>query len=105
MANSKQSIIQVIKDYIANCDGSYPSWNKWYVGITSDPRNRLFKDHRVDENKGGWIHDTAENSFIAREVETYFVNSLGTDGGPGGGDHTTRFVYAYRKTSYTVEEA
>lgn len=105
MANSKQSIIQAIKNYIIKCGGSYLNWNKWYIGIASDPKKRLFRDHRVDESKGNWIYDAAENSFIAREVETYFVNSLGTDGGSGGGDHTTRFVYAYRKTTYTVEEA
>lgn len=77
--------------------GDYPNW---YVGIATNPEQRLYEEHNVDKN-GLCVYREAENSNIAREIEEYFVNILGTDGGGGGGDNTTRFVYAYKKTAYT----
>ena len=49
MTKIKAEIIEDIKVYIQNWGGKYPDW---YVGITSDPRQRLFSDHGVRE-KGG----------------------------------------------------
>jgi hypothetical protein len=100
MAKSKQAIKQEIRDHIKSRGGSY---SDWYVGIAADPRERLFNDHKVDEENGHWIYRACESSVVAREIEEYFVNSLGTDGGSGGGDQSTRSVYAYKKTSYTKE--
>lgn len=100
MVKTKQEIISEIKSYMAQCGGRY---SDWYVGIATDPRKRLFNDHNVDEQNGAWIYREGENSTSAREVEDYFVNILGTDGGPGGGDYSSWYVYAYKKTSYTNE--
>ncbi len=100
MAKSNQEIISEIKSYIAECGGSYSGW---YVGIASDPKQRLFNDHNVDEKNSSWIYHETENSSSARDIEDYFVNTLGTDGGTGGGDYSSRYVYAYKKTSYTNE--
>ena len=100
MANTKESIKTDIKAHIQKCGGSY---SDWYIGIASDPKQRLFNDHNVDEKNGAWIYQEAESSSAAREVEEYFVNTLGTDGGSGGGDYSTKHVYAYKKTSSTNE--
>ncbi|XOB40791.1 MAG: hypothetical protein ACKKMW_01870 [Candidatus Nealsonbacteria bacterium] len=105
MKNSKESGIQAIRDYITQHDGPYLSWSAWYIGITSDPKKRLFEGHRVDEENGIWIYKTTESSSTARQIEDYFVNELGADGGTGGGDYNTRAVYAYKKTRNTVETA
>lgn len=87
-----------IKAHIDSRGGPHSSW---YVGIATDPRDRLFSQHGVDEKNGNWVYRTLSTSAEAREIEDYFVNTLGTDGGPGGGDHDTKSVYAYRKTSGT----
>jgi len=92
---------QVIQDFI-NYMGGTPDSN-WYVGITSDPKKRLFNNHNVSEHTGKWIHGDAGSESIAREIEEYFLN-LGADGGGGGGDGSSRYVYAYRKTSTTNED-
>ena len=99
MAESKETIIREIKERISKEGSGYPAW---YVGIATDPEKRLFEDHNVDKN-GWWIYKEAENSDIAREIERYFIEIFGTDGGTGGGDETTKFVYAYKKTSLTTE--
>lgn len=68
----------------------------WYVGIAADPKDRLFNCHGVAEKGGAWIYRQADTSDIARDVEQAYVRS-GHDGGQGGGDRSTVYVYAYLK--------
>jgi hypothetical protein len=100
MADTKQGIINAIKEHIQKEGGIDSSW---YVGISKDARNRLFNDHNVSEKDAWWIFRQASSSQVAREVEDYFVNTLYTDGGTGGGDDSANMVYAYKKASGTKE--
>jgi len=100
VANSKETVKQEIKEHIKSRGGAY---SDWYVGIAADASQRLFNDHNVDRKKDYWIYRECGSSAAAREVEEYFTNTLGTDGGPGGGDQSTRSVYAYKKGSNTKE--
>lgn len=95
-----QTIISDITNFISQWGGSY---HDWYTGITSSPKERLFNDHQVNEKVDGWIYRDALSSDSARAVENYLINTLGMDGDTGGGDNTTRFVYAYKKSANTVE--
>lgn len=88
-----------IEQYINDNGGRFPDW---YSGIASDPRQRLFVDHNVTENPGFWIYHPCSTDGIAREVEQHFLGK-GCKGGPGGGDRTTKYVYAYKITNSTVE--
>lgn len=99
MADSKENIIKDISEYIQ--ESGIKKWFAWYVGISKDARNRLFNEHGVSEDGDGWIYCQANSSNAAREVEDYFVNTLGTDGGTGGGDDESDMVYAYRKENHT----
>jgi hypothetical protein len=98
MPDNKQEIIKAFEEHIQKGGGGYKSW---YVGISSNARDRLFNQHKVQEKGDWWIHKTATSSQIAREIETYFVNIRGTDGGPGGGDENADMVYAYKKAAHT----
>lgn len=98
MASSKQEIVSDITEHMTK-EGS--AYRFWYVGISQNPRDRLFDDHGVREESDWWIFRWAASSRAAREVEDYFVNQLGTDGGPGGGDVDARGVYGYRKQRHT----
>jgi len=91
-------IVAEIKAYIDENGGIY---RQWYVGIATDPKDRLFNDHNVRQNGDAWIHRDAGSASVAREIENYFLEQLGTDGGPGGGDDSTRYVYAYKKVAHT----
>lgn len=97
MVKDKQTITNEIKNHISEGGGAY---SDWYVGISKNPRERLFQDHNVDEKKDAWIIRQAESESIAREIEDYFVNTLKTDGERGGGDNPDS-VYAYKKKSHT----
>lgn len=98
MTASKEKIKNDFEKYIKECGRNYDSW---YVGISKDARDRLFNDHNVSEENGNWIYNTASSSQEARDIEEYFINTLGTDGGTGGGDEESDMVYSYKKTTYT----
>jgi len=98
MAKLEAEIKQEIKNHMQECGGSY---SDWYVGISSDPRKRLFEEHKVREKGDAWIYRQAYNNESARNVEQYFINVLGTDGGSGGGDESSVYVYAYKKNNHT----
>ena len=99
MVKNKGEVIADIEEYMESCGGEL---DEWYVGIAAKPRKRLFDDHSVDEDNGNWIFVPATSSAVARRAEKYFLDR-GAQGGPGGGDEDTRFVYAYRITMETVE--
>ncbi len=101
MAKDEQTIKKEIKEYIDKCGGLY---SEWYVGIAEDARERLFGDHNVDEDNGSWIYRQSTSAASARRVEEYFIEELGTDGGRGGGNENSDYVYAYKKSAHTVEE-
>ncbi len=98
-ATAEQEAIAEIAAYIRRNGGGYSAW---YVGIAANPRDRLFVDHSVTEKGGWWIHCDCGNDAAARRVENAFLNA-GCQGGAGGGDRDTRFVYAYRITLTTRE--
>ena len=100
MLSSERQIVDDIEAHIASRGGAY---SEWYVGITRDPEQRLFTDHNVNRNTDKWFYKKATSSTSARNIENYFINSHGTDGGTGGGDDNTDYVYAYRKNSHTRE--
>ena len=93
-------LIKEVTTYIQNNGGVY---FEWYVGIASDPRQRLFVEHGVKEIGDVWIFSTADNASMARAAEKHLLDVLRADGGPGGGDNTTTVVYAYKKAWHTKE--
>lgn len=97
MSYTAQQIIAEINAYMKQCGGSN---RDWYVGIAANARERLFNDHRVTEKGGSWIYRQATSTDVARSVEKAYLDA-GCDGGPGGGDEDTDFVYAYLKTAST----
>lgn len=96
-AMPNNSITQEIAAHIKK-EGGHPS--TWYVGIASDVRRRLFVDHQVPEKEHWYIFREAFSAQDARAIEKAFLE-WGCDGGPGGGDQSTTWVYAYKKASFT----
>ncbi len=95
-----QRIYNRIVDFIRKCGSPFSKWN---VGITSDPEARLFTEHNVSKKNGSWIYEDAETADTARAVEKFIIEEHGTQGGTGGGDELSTYVYAYRITNYTKE--
>jgi hypothetical protein len=92
-----QETFDKIKSFIDEHDNNYP---KWYSGIASDPRKRLFEEHNVSEDSDLWIFQRCPNEQNARNVEERLLK-LGCDGSTGGGDASSVYAYAYRKSANT----
>ncbi|OIR02186.1 hypothetical protein GALL_158060 [mine drainage metagenome] len=97
MTYTAQQIITDINSHMRQHSGTNADW---YVGIATDPKQRLFNDHNVSEKNDSWIYRRATSSDVARSVEKAYLDA-GCTGGPGGGDDHTDYVYAYRKTRST----
>ena len=94
----------MLNEMIQRIDGSIKSWGgdygACYVGITDNPKQRLYEQHRVETKDPRTVCVDAGNVFRAREIEDYFLK-LGTAGGGGGGTTESIFVCAYYMTEST----
>lgn len=97
----QQSVDEIIRDIRAHITKEGSPFSDWYVGITSNINDRVFGDHNVSEKDQLYIYCEAYTVAFARHIEQQFIDVDGTDGGPGGGDEDSVFVYAYKKTSET----
>jgi hypothetical protein len=92
----RMDVEKEIDNRIHRSKRGYPDW---YVGIASNPRERLFKGHNVNEQDGAWLYRDAGSASMARAIELIFMKK-GCKGGYVGGD-TPRYVYAYKMTRTT----
>ena len=91
------TIIKRIETYMSKFEGDY---SDWYVGITKDLDEGLFKLHKVEEN-GIWISFGADTDEVAKKAEKYFFDKK-TEGNPIDLEEDTRIVYVYKKNSNTT---
>ena len=68
----------------------------WYVGVSIDPKLRLFDEHQVHYQNDAWIYRTALSESEALQVQAYFLE-FGLTEGEDGWQPGTCAVYAYRK--------
>jgi hypothetical protein len=97
MGKTAHQVYEGIKGYMDKQGKPYPAW---YAGIASDAKTRLFVGHNVSEANGKWAYDQCSTNQDARDAEAALLN-LGCEGGSGGGDQSSTYVYAYFKTPGT----
>lgn len=96
-----QAAQAVYDDIVAHINNQGGPYSSWYAGIASDWEDRFFGDHQVPRREDYWyIARQCFNDTEARNVEQELIK-LGCDGGGGGGDYTTVYVYTYLKGSQT----
>ena len=96
MLRKDEAIEQIIR-YIHGFE-SAPNWNTWYVGITDDPRQSLYEEHKALISKS--ITVSVDSVATARSVESFLIARYGMDGTPGDGNNP-RYVYAFKKSLNT----
>ena len=95
------SIAKAIELHITRYGGWYSAW---YVGISSEPNDRLVNGHNATTQRNAAVYWDAQSEDTARSVERFFVEKgCRGGGGGGGGDSTTRFVYVYKIDGLTRE--
>ena len=95
-----QAAQKVHDEIVAQIRSQRGAYSSWYAGIASDWEDRLFNEHQVPRQGHWYIARQCYNDTEARAVEKALLQ-LGCDGGRGGGDPTTVFVYAYLKGTMT----
>ena len=98
MLYSGKSIVGRIKGHIKKRGGAYSAW---VVGISKEPRGRLFNKHGVRKVGDVWILMHAQTHEVARNVRLYLARKFSLIRGSDSKDPTADFVYAYRKSANT----
>jgi len=95
-----QTAKEVYEEIVALMNKQGGGYSNWYCGITSDWEDRLFNEHQVSRQNSWWVALQCYDNESARNVEKALLEQ-GCDGGVGGGDETTVYVYAYLKSAVT----
>jgi hypothetical protein len=98
MLHSGKTIVGRIRRHIKRRGGVYSAW---VVGISSEPKARMFMKHGVRKAGDAWILVRAETHEVARRVRLYLTKKLSLVRGSGLKDPKADFVYAYRKSPNT----
>jgi hypothetical protein len=93
MAKSTNIIILEILEFIRMEGGHLATW---CIGVSNEPKQRLFDEHQVHYQDDAWIYRTTASESEALNVQSYFLE-YGLDGRKGGRRADYRMVYAYRK--------
>ena len=101
ISKNVNTIIEEINDHLINlCNGG--NYSDYYVGITKNINDRLFGAHKVPTTGYCYIYRKAFNDTDSRTIEKHFLDK-GMQGGDGGGDEESVFVYVYKVSIITVE--
>tara|TARA_B100000315_G_C14405346_1_gene508426 strand:- start:401 stop:817 length:417 start_codon:yes stop_codon:yes gene_type:complete len=100
MVYSVQQIKYEILAYMKEFGGDF---SEYYVGVSDDPENALFKSHQVDRGKDPWLYKQALTYQAARTAQDYFLSRLKSDGEAiAGGNEDWDCVYVYKKSQRTA---
>lgn len=94
-----EAIITAFEKFMGQ-HGQY--YGEFYVGIASDPIDRLTNGHGCDATVPNVYWTQPLHTNIVRDIENYFLQK-GARGGSGGGGFNTCYIYAYKITSGTRE--
>jgi hypothetical protein len=96
-----QTAKEVYDKIVARINKQGGAYSSWYCGIASAWEYRLFDEHQVPREDHWWVACQCYDNESARNVEKALIE-LGCDGGVGGGDDTTVYVYAYLEGTMTM---
>lgn len=100
MVYSVQQIKFEIFGYVKEFGSQF---DEWFVGISSEPQESLFKVHGVDKESDIWLYKQALTFGACRTVQRYFLEKQNADGlVPDETNENMDCVYLYKKSSRTT---
>lgn len=91
-----QEIIDEIIRYVRNQGGVF---SEWYVGVASDPAQKLFESHGVNEYN--WTYLPCGDEGTAQFIQSHLKNNLGFDGRDHEAGIKNPHIYVFRKGFHT----
>ena len=91
----ENQIIKLIKQFIHQ---EPPT--SYFIGIAQRPKIRLQAHFALDVKA---MSVQADDVKSAKRIVSYFINDIGTDGGSGGGNDDSKYLYCYKKGMNTIE--
>ncbi len=89
----KKSIKQAIIDRVES--STTVDYSVWTIGLTHDPAERK-QQHKADgKSTKYWKQWIADSLSDAQDIESYFINTKGMNGGTGGDLSTRKTVSVY----------
>ena len=97
----RQDFQSAYNDIVAHIEKQSGQYETWYVDITSNWKNTIFKEHKVPPKGYWWMVRQCFTSVAARSVKESLVE-LGCEAGSNSEDNrTVVYVYAYLKSDIT----
>ena len=90
--------IQELKEFM---DMYQCPYDRWFVGISDDPRKRLSEKHLVNKTYSACIIRQTPDPDVAWIVGIYLTQVLGAEGSLSNGRENATFIYTYLKTKGT----
>ena len=98
-----KSVQQIKFEIMAHIKEFGSNFDDWYVGVADNPKEALFKKHKLDPDRDIWMYKQALSLAACKTVQRYFLDTLNTDGEPpANGTEDTDCVYLYKKSARTV---
>lgn len=92
--------MEVIARFTSYFQGRSSDLSRWYIGVSRDPRDSLFRVHGVREYGDAWVFEDMETEKHARFIRDYFLH-FGADGNAKIRVAGSKGVYAYLKKKHT----
>ena len=85
----KQSIMRVIHDRVESSKNA--DYAVWRIGLTHDTKDR----YHYWKNPQRWLEWEVNSLSDAQDIESYFINTMGMQGGTGGDLTAGRHIWVY----------
>ncbi len=97
----RQDFQSVFDDIVAHIEKQSGKYDTWFVDITSNWKNSIFKEHKVPPKGYWWMVRQCYTPIAAKAVKGSLVE-LGCEEGPNDEDgRNVIYVYAYLKGEVT----
>ena len=77
--------------------------DSFYIGVTSNPKKRLFEDHKVNrDNSNGYIYFQCSHHISARSIKEHFIKNIKIKGNMNKREKSNNFIYVYKISPETI---
>lgn len=96
-----EQIDQIYKNFEVFVKSNDCCQAEWFVGITSNPKRKIFEEHKVSELDGVFMFNNTKSPSEAIELRNQLLEKLGLKGKKDYDGNYQTWVYVYQITNRT----